>query len=118
MVGCYECHQAKKGDIDAYEHGGEFNSNIVSPKDCSRCNCKEVVDLSVSLHTKAGTILGSLNNFLAKIIEGDREYYGGSALTVSGYIQRHGSLVGEYYDGSLTADTWSNSEFARFSSGL
>ncbi len=42
---------------------------------------------------KAGQILGSLDNFLADIVEGDWNFYGGSALTVSGCKQCHGSVV-------------------------
>ena len=33
---------------------------------------------------KGGRILGSLDNVLADIVEGDWNFYGGSALTVSG----------------------------------
>jgi nitrate/TMAO reductase-like tetraheme cytochrome c subunit len=32
-VGCYECHQAKKGEPDAFDHEGFLISIIVSPKD-------------------------------------------------------------------------------------
>ena len=37
-VGCFECHQAEKGDKDGYEHNGFFIATIVSPKDCSQCH--------------------------------------------------------------------------------
>lgn len=37
-VGCYECHKAEKGDVDAYEHEGALISIIVSPRDCARCH--------------------------------------------------------------------------------
>lgn len=40
-VGCYECHEAKKGDADVFEHEGHTISVIVSPADCARCHEKE-----------------------------------------------------------------------------
>lgn len=113
-VGCFECHQAKKGEVDAYEHGSEIISVIVSPKDCSRCHTKEVQEFSESHHAKAGTILGSLDNFLADIVEGDWDFYGGSALTVSGCKQCHGSIVEVNKDGSLKPAGWPNSGIGRF----
>ncbi len=41
-VGCYECHQANKGEPDAMNHYGFTVAVIVSPKDCGRCHPKEV----------------------------------------------------------------------------
>ena len=37
-VGCYECHGAKEGEIDAMEHNGFFVATIVSPRDCGKCH--------------------------------------------------------------------------------
>ncbi|UCH79684.1 MAG: hypothetical protein JSW20_07960, partial [Nitrospiraceae bacterium] len=71
-VGCYECHEAQKGDPDAIEHEGVFVSIIVSPKDCSRCHEKEVDEFINSHHSKAGRIMGSLDNTLAEVVEGNR----------------------------------------------
>ncbi|MEE9270894.1 MAG: multiheme c-type cytochrome [Candidatus Krumholzibacteria bacterium] len=82
-VGCFECHSADKNDPDAFDHNGHLVSIIVSPKDCSRCHPREVKEFDESHHAKAGQILGSLDNFLADIVEGNWEFYGGSALTVS-----------------------------------
>ena len=67
-VGCYECHRAEKGDADAVEHEDFRISVIVSPKDCARCHEKEVQEFTDSHHTKAGRILGSLDNILAEIV--------------------------------------------------
>ncbi len=67
-----------------------------------------------SHHAKAGKILGSLDNFLADIVEGDFNFYGGSALTVSGCKQCHGSLVEVNDDGTLTAASWPNSGMGRY----
>ena len=100
-IGCYECHQAEAGDPDAFEHSGYQISIIVSPKDCARCHEKEVAEFDESHHAKASLILGSLDNFLADIVEGDTNFYGGSALTVSGCKQCHGGVVEVNEDGSL-----------------
>src|SRR4030065_404316 len=89
-VGCYECHQAQTGDKDGFKHDDYLISIIVSPQDCARCHAQEVAQFEESHHAKAGLILGSLDNFLADIVEGDRAFYGESALTVSGCKQGHG----------------------------
>ncbi|UCH65861.1 MAG: hypothetical protein JSW63_01630 [Ignavibacterium sp.] len=113
-VGCFECHQAKVNDIDAFEHNGYTISIITSPKDCSKCHAKEVQEFDESHHSKAGAILGSLDNFLADIVEGDWNFYGGSALTVSGCKQCHGSVVEVNDDGSLKPTGWPNTGIGRF----
>lgn len=113
-VGCYECHQADAGDKDAFDHQGMLISIIVSPKDCARCHSAEVAEFSDSHHAKAGLILGSLDNFLADIVEGDWNFHGGSALTVSGCAQCHGSVVEVEKDGKLTATGWPNTGIGRF----
>ena len=113
-VGCYECHQAEENDSDAFEHNGYKIAIIVSPKDCSRCHEKEVAEFEESHHSKAGLILGSLDNFLADIVEGDWNFYGGSALTVNGCKQCHGSVVEVNKDGSLTPASWPNTGIGRF----
>jgi hypothetical protein len=112
-VGCFECHGAKKGDADAFEHNDYLISIIVSPKDCSRCHPNEVREFDESHHAKAGQILGSLDNFLADIVEGDWNFYGGSALTVSGCKQCHGGVVEVNDDGSLKPTGWPNTGMGR-----
>ena len=112
-VGCSECHRAQKGDPDAFDHEGHLISIIVSPKDCSRCHAREVREFDESHHAKAGRILGSLDNFLADIVEGDWNFYGGSALTVSGCEQCHGGVVEVNEDGSLKPTGWPNTGMGR-----
>jgi len=112
-VGCFECHRAEAADADAMDHYGSTISIIVSPQDCSRCHEREVQEFSESHHAKAGLILGSLDNFLADIVEGDWNFYGGSALTVSGCKQCHGGEVVVNEDGSLQATGWPNTGMGR-----
>jgi len=112
-VGCYECHRAEPGDPDAFEHAGYQISIIVSPRDCARCHAREVREFGESHHAKAGLILGSLDNFLADIVEGDTNFYGGSALTVSGCKQCHGGVVEVREDGSLAPTGWPNTGMGR-----
>ena len=71
-VGCYECHMALTNEVDAFEHYGQFISTIVTPKDCGRCHEQEVGEFNSSHHAKAGRILGSLDNVLAEVVEGNR----------------------------------------------
>ena len=118
-VSCFECHQAKKGDKDAFEHEGELISIIVSPTDCSRCHEREVKEFVDSHHAKAGRIMGSLDNRLAEVVEGNRQFKtkgfpgGNSAAAVSGCWQCHGSDVKVLEDGSLDPATWPNSGIGR-----
>ena len=118
-VGCYECHQAKKGEADAMEHNGFTVSIIVSPKDCSKCHAKEVKEFEGSHHSKAGQIMGSLDNLLAEVVEGNRGMVtesfpdGISAAAVNGCWQCHGSKVKVTENGKLDPATWPNSGIGR-----
>ena len=118
-VGCYECHAVQEGDTDAHEHEGEKISTIVSPKDCSRCHAREVEEFAGSHHSKGARIIGSQDNILAEIVEGNRGMVtmghpeGVSAAAVSGCWQCHGSEVKVLPDGTLDPATWPNTGIGR-----
>ncbi len=118
-VGCFECHSAQPEDSDAFLHYGQQISVIVSPKDCGRCHSKEVEEFTSSHHSKAGRILGSLDNILAEVVEGNSGFItamfpgGVSAAAVSGCWQCHGSEVKVLPDGSLDPATWPNTGIGR-----
>lgn len=122
-VGCYECHAADEGDPDAYIHDDKKVkkniSIIVSPKDCENCHQKEVKQAVESHHAKAGRILGSLDNLLAEVVEGNSALItegfpeGNSAAAVSGCWQCHGSKVKVLEDGRLDPATWPNTGIGR-----
>ena len=118
-VGCYECHQAKDDDPDAYTHFSFKISVIVSPKDCGRCHPKEVGEFTASHHAKAARILGSLDNVLAEVVEGNNGFKtpafpeGTSAAAVNGCWQCHGSVVKVLPGGGLDPATWPNSGIGR-----
>lgn len=93
-VGCLECHQAKKGDVDGYEHEGQFIATIVTPNDCARCHKNEANQFTTSHHADAGMIMGSLDNVLAEVVEGHETYNdGANPAAASGCWQCHGSRV-------------------------
>ncbi len=118
-VGCFECHKAQKEDNDAVEHAGQWISIIVSPKDCGSCHSKEVEEYTNSHHSKGGRILGSLDNVLAEVVEGNRGFKtegfpeGMSAAAVNGCWQCHGSQVKVLKGGSLDPATWPNTGIGR-----
>jgi hypothetical protein len=118
-VGCYECHTAGKNDKDAFEHNGHRISIIVSPLDCARCHEREVEEFINSHHSKAGRIMGSLDNILAEVVEGNRgmktEAFpeGISAAAVNGCWQCHGSVVRVNKSGKLDPATWPNTGMGR-----
>jgi hydroxylamine dehydrogenase len=118
-VGCYECHMADKSDVDAFNHEGFSIATIVSPKDCARCHVKETEEFAHSHHSKAGRIMGSLDNVLAEVVEGNRGmvtpgFPGGiSAAAVNGCWQCHGSEVKVLPGGKLDPATWPNTGIGR-----
>lgn len=118
-VGCYECHKAIKGEPDAFEHFGQWIATIVSPKDCGQCHSHEVAEFSGSHHSKAARILGSLDNRLAEVVEGNSGFktegfpHGNSASAVSGCWQCHGSVIKVLDEGKLDPATWPNTGIGR-----
>jgi hydroxylamine dehydrogenase len=105
-VGCFSCHQAKKGEVDAFEHEDQIIATIVSPKDCSRCHKKESDEYQASHHATAGNILASLDNLLGEVIEGP-------PAAVNGCKQCHGSTVKVLANGKLDPTTWPNTGIGR-----
>ncbi|OGB90489.1 hypothetical protein A2625_00885 [candidate division WOR-1 bacterium RIFCSPHIGHO2_01_FULL_53_15] len=105
-VSCFECHQAKKGEPDAFEHNGFTIATIVSPKDCGKCHAKEFKEQQSSRHAEAASFIGSLDNTLGEIVEG------GPAAT-SGCKQCHGSTVKVLGEGKLDPATWPNGGMGR-----
>ena len=71
-VACFDCHQAARGEPDAFEHEGYLIATVVTPRDCARCHAREDAEFEGSHHAKAGNILASLDNYLAEIVEGAR----------------------------------------------
>ena len=118
-VACFECHSANAGENDAFQHFGQTIAVLVTPKDCSRCHSKEVEEFSSSRHAKAGRILGSLDNMLAEVVEGNHGFktpgmpQGVSAAAVSGCWQCHGTEVKILPKGKIDAATWPNSGIGR-----
>ena len=118
-IGCYECHQANPEDVDAFNHEEYYISIIVSPKDCGKCHEKESEEFLNSHHSKAGRIMGSLDNVLAEVVEGNRGMKtegfpdGISAAAVNGCWQCHGSVVKVLKDGTLDPATWPNTGMGR-----
>ncbi len=112
-VGCFECHAAAKGEPGAFEHNGYVIHTVVTPRDCARCHEREAAQFQASRHARAGEILGSLDNTLAEVVEGNTAFLGGSALLVSGCQQCHGSAVKVDAAGHPTPDTWPNTGIGR-----
>ncbi|MCU0962010.1 MAG: hypothetical protein MUF48_18105 [Pirellulaceae bacterium] len=118
-VGCFECHMAKEGEPDAFLHEGQWIATIVSPKDCSRCHVREGEEFAHSHHSKGARILGSLDNVLAEVVEGNRGMvtpafpHGNSAAAISGCWQCHGSEVKVLPGGKLDPATWPNTGIGR-----
>ncbi len=107
-IGCFDCHEAKQGDADAFQHEGYLIATVVTPLDCARCHAQVVEEFSRSHHAAAGNILASLDNFLAETVEGNRQPFNphsptpgrpdidsvnGMASSFLGCQQCHGSKV-------------------------
>ncbi|MGE5234885.1 MAG: multiheme c-type cytochrome [Acidobacteriota bacterium] len=111
-VGCFECHGSKPGGPGAFEHNGYTIHVVVTPGDCAKCHEGEVSQFEASRHAKAAEILGSLDNTLAEVVEGNTAFFGGSAVLVNGCQQCHGSVV-RVDKGLPTAATWPNTGIGR-----
>lgn len=122
-IGCFECHAAKQGEPDAWEHMGHLISVLVTPLDCAKCHKREFDEFRGSHHAKAGEILASLDNVLAEKAAGTPD---NKADAVNGCWQCHGSIVKFKLDDSgsilrdefegrpiIDADTWPNSGMGR-----
>ncbi|CAG0961179.1 Hydroxylamine oxidoreductase [Phycisphaerales bacterium] len=118
-VGCFECHAAPQAEPDSFEHYGQYIAILVTPKDCSRCHAREVEEFSASRHSKAARILGSLDNVLAEVVEGNKGMKsvgfpeGVAASAVNGCWQCHGSEVKILPEGKIDPTTWPNSGIGR-----
>ncbi|HVP09704.1 MAG TPA: multiheme c-type cytochrome [Phycisphaerae bacterium] len=118
-IGCYECHAAKQDDADAFMHEGQWIATIVSPKDCARCHATQTREFAESHHSKAARIVGSLDNVLAEVVEGNHGLVtpafqtGVSAAAVSGCWQCHGSEIKVLPGGKLDPATWPNTGIGR-----
>lgn len=118
-VGCYECHMALPTDVDGFDHYGKRISTIVTPKDCGRCHEHEVGEFNSSHHAKGGRILGSLDNTLAEVVEGNRGFKtaafpkGVSSAAVNGCWQCHGAEVKILANGKPDPATWPNTGIGR-----
>ena len=105
-VGCYECHMAQKGEIDAMDHNDFMISIIVSPKDCGRCHAQETKEQEASHHAEAGNILNTNDGLLGQTV-------GGEPAVAVGCRQCHGSIVKVNEDGKLDPTTWPNTGIGR-----
>ena len=98
-VGCLSCHIAKKSDKDAYEHEGYTIHTIVTPNNCATCHPNESKEFQSSYHADAGMIMGSLDNVLAEVVEGNVHFMDNSnPAAAAGCHQCHGSAVKMLYD--------------------
>ncbi len=115
-VGCMECHEAEPEDKDAWMHEDSLISVVVSPKDCSKCHVQENEQFQASHHADAGKIIGSLDNVLAEVVEGDMNRLalnGESPVAVNGCWQCHGSVIKIMDSGRPDPATWPNSGIGR-----
>ncbi len=122
-IGCIACHQAEKGEDDAWLHHGEYVSVLVTPKDCALCHSTAQEEFDRSHHAKAGEIMASLDNVLAEKAAG---MPGNNADAVNGCWQCHGSIIkfkrdengkiltsGKEKKPIIDPDTWPNSGIGR-----
>jgi len=105
-TGCYECHKAEGGDVDAFEHNGWTIAIIVSPRDCGRCHARETAEQEASHHAQAGDILTSQDGLIGQTL-------GGEPAVSVGCRQCHGSIVRVTGAGKLDPATWPNTGIGR-----
>jgi hydroxylamine dehydrogenase len=107
-VTCLNCHQAERGDKDAYQHYDALIATLVTPKDCGRCHARAADEVGSSYHATAGQILDSADAYLAHVAAGD-------PVAVLGCESCHGAKV-TIDNGSpnkLARRSWPNSGIGR-----
>jgi formate-dependent nitrite reductase cytochrome c552 subunit len=107
-VTCYDCHSAKSGEPDAFEHEGALIATLVTPKDCSSCHEKEATEVGNSYHATAGEILESKDAYLAHAA-------GGHPAAIAGCQSCHGAkiTIDPKSPNTLSVSTWPNSGIGR-----
>ena len=107
-VTCLDCHQAKKGDADAYTHYDATIATLVTPADCGRCHPKAAEEVGNSYHASAGKILDSADAYLAHVAAGD-------PVAVLGCESCHGTKVeiDKSSPNKLARHSWPNSGIGR-----
>ena len=107
-VTCIDCHEADKGESDAYLHEGAYIATLVTPKDCGECHKKEAEEVENSYHATAGLILDSQDAYLAHVS-------GGHPVAITGCESCHGCKVKIDSDSSnkLSSESWPNSGIGR-----
>jgi nitrate/TMAO reductase-like tetraheme cytochrome c subunit len=104
-VGCMDCHEAKKGDPDAWEHEESIVAVIPTPKDCARCHEQQVKEFDASTHARAAKSIGELDSF--------RGVAAGMSEAIGGCQKCHGNKVKKLKDGRLHPATWPNTGIGR-----
>jgi len=107
-VTCLSCHQARRGDKDAFEHYGASIATLVTPADCGRCHAREAEEVGTSYHAAAGQILESADAYLAHVTAGD-------PVAVLGCESCHGTNVriDPASPNRLSRHSWPNSGIGR-----
>ena len=107
-VTCLGCHQANKGDADAYTHYDATIATLVTPADCGRCHPKAAEEVGNSYHASAGKILDSKDAYLAHVAAGD-------PVAILGCENCHGSKVqiDTSSPNKLARRSWPNSGIGR-----
>lgn len=107
-VGCLDCHQADKDEVDAFEHYDALIATLVTPKDCGECHPRETEETTNSYHAHAGEILDSKDAYLAHVA-------GGEPIAIVGCESCHGARIKIDPDApnKLDMKTWPNSGIGR-----
>ena len=107
-ISCVDCHGAEKEDPDAFMHNGILIATLVTPKDCGQCHEKEMKEVDMSHHAKAGEILESQDAYLANAA-------GGYPAAIQGCENCHGCKVkiDPNSPNKLSLKSWPNSGIGR-----
>ncbi len=100
-VGCMDCHQAKEGEPDAWDHEESLIAIVPTPKDCARCHEQQAKEFTAGAHADAAKNIGRLDHFRGAAAEG-------SAPAGGGCQKCHGSAIKVLKGGQLDPATWPN----------
>ena len=72
-VGCLSCHQAEKGEFDAFLHHGTYVGLTPTPKDCATCHEQEVEENTKSKHAYQFWLMANTDGAIFNPIIGTKQ---------------------------------------------
>jgi len=115
-VSCLDCHGAKEGDPDGFEHSGRLISLIVTPADCGECHEQAAAEFARSSHARSRDLVTTgIGAYFLNHLEGSQLLpdSGKYAAGANACYRCHGSAIEIGDNGRPTPATWPSAGIGR-----